>query len=97
MQECSSSRPRWAIAGWRVDEFECAEAGDWAVHQEHLDREVGFDVRLAEEREHFAAGERLDHFAVALFHHPLEVATHLEHSVGFAAFHHRPLDRGEPV
>jgi hypothetical protein len=27
----------------------------------------------------------------------LEVAAHLEHAVGFAAFHHRALDRGEPV
>jgi hypothetical protein len=52
---------------------------------------------LAEEGEYFAAGERFDHFAVALFHHPLEVAAHLEHAVGFAALHHRALDRGESV
>ena len=52
---------------------------------------------MAEEREDCAAGELLDHGGVALFHHSLEVAAHLEDSVGFAAFHHRALDRGEPV
>ena len=50
---------------------------------------------LAKEREHVAAGELLDRLAVAELHHPLEVAAHLQHSFGFAAAHHRALNRGE--
>jgi hypothetical protein len=34
-------------------------------------------VRLAEEGEHLAPGELLDHLALARLHHPLEVAAHL--------------------
>src|SRR5437588_6362153 len=41
----------------RVDELQRAESGHWPVQQEHLDREVGLDVDLAEEGEHLAAGE----------------------------------------
>src|ERR1700733_3164653 len=80
-----------------VDELERPEACQRSVHQEDLDCQVGLDVRLAEEREHLAAGELFDHVAVALLHHPLEVAAHVEHSLGLSAFHHRPLDRGESV
>ena len=40
------------LAVVEVDEFERAEAGWRPVHEEHLDREVGFDVGLAQEREH---------------------------------------------
>src|SRR5205823_5078595 len=61
------------------------------------DRQIRLDVRLAQEGEHLTPGEVLDHLAVALFHHPLKVATHVQHTVWLAAFHHRALDRGEPV
>jgi hypothetical protein len=39
-------------------------------------------MRLAEKREYFAPGERVDHLGVTDFHHPLEVAAHLEHGSG---------------
>ena len=66
-------------------------------HEEHLDREVGFDVGLAQEREYLAAGQLFDHLAVAVFHHALEAAAHLEHPFGLAAFDHCAFDRGEAV
>ena len=52
---------------------------------------------LAEEREHLATGQLLDHPAVALLHEPLKVTPHVEHAVRLAARHHRALDRGEAI
>ena len=75
------------VVRWWVDELKCAEAGERPVHQEDLNGEVGLDVRLAEERENLAAGQLFNHFAIALyFHHPLEVAAHVKHSLWLAAF-----------
>src|SRR5437867_978376 len=41
----------------RVDDLQRAETGHWTVHQEHLDRQVGLDMGLAEEGQHIASRE----------------------------------------
>jgi hypothetical protein len=59
--------------------------------------QVRFDMGLAQESEHLAPRELLDHLAVSGLHHALEIAPDLEHAVGFPALDHCALDRSQAV
>ena len=47
----------------RLDDFDRAESREWPVHEEHLDRDVGVDVRLGEKRNDLTTGELFDRVA----------------------------------
>src|SRR5947209_10163758 len=78
-----------------LGDLDRAEALEWAVDEEDLHRDVGLDMRLAEEREDLAARELLDRLLVAHGHHALEVLTHGDDAIGLAAVHDRLLERRE--
>lgn len=43
-----------------IDDLDCPQPVDGGGDEEDLDRDVGIDMRLREEREHLAAGELFD-------------------------------------
>jgi RNA polymerase sigma factor (sigma-70 family) len=79
----------------RFDELDGSEPLERPVDEEDLHRDVGFHVRLGEERDDVAAGEGLDRLGEALGHDALEVVAHGDDAVGLAAVHDRLLEGGE--
>jgi hypothetical protein len=79
-----------------LEHFDGAEALEWTVDEEHLDRDIGLDVRLGEKREDLAVREPLDQVFIALGHHALEVLAHCHDPPTVTGVHHRLLERREP-
>ena len=75
--------------------FDSTEAVEWAVDEEHFDRELWLDVGGAQEGEHLAVRQFLDRVLLVLGHHALEVLAHLDHARRLASVDHRLLGGGE--
>src|SRR2546428_3736823 len=82
-----------SVALLGVRDLDGAEPFQRAIDEENLHRDVGLDVRLAEEREDLAAGQRFDLLPVLRRHHALEVLTHRNNAIRLAAVHDRLLAR----
>src|SRR5579884_1402214 len=91
----SRTRTQARESSFGFGDFDGAEAGDRAVDEEGLDRDVGLDVGLRQEGDYLAPGELLDRLLVAVRHYPLEVLAHGDDAVWLAAAHYRLLERGE--
>jgi hypothetical protein len=71
------------FAGPAIDRFDGAGALERVIDEEHLERDVGLDMRLAEERKHLAVGESgLDRTATVVLAQQLTMPFEIAESNG---------------
>src|SRR5947199_1314552 len=67
------------------------------LEYEHLDRQVGVDVIVAHETDHFATGQLFDLAADVRLHDALPESAKIEHGCALAGICQRPLPAREAV